>query len=101
MTDRDRQAGIDRARALLRRADRQAALEASSTLPTTAASAIRPGRGPAVTIDAGQAYALGATGHMHCLDAAGRQRRSGIATWNSDYEIRNADLGYLRRPADF
>ena len=52
----------------------------------------------AVTIDDGRAYALGAMGNLHCLDAA-----NGTVLWKKDllkeYKIRNADLGHRRGAA--
>ena len=51
----------------------------------------------AVTIDEGRAFALGAMGHLHCLDAA-----SGKVIWqrdlNSDYKIRMPIWGIASAP---
>ncbi len=50
-----------------------------------------------VTIDDGRAYALGAMGHLHCLDAA-----TGHVLWEKDlnvvYEIQDADRARNRMP---
>ncbi|MHB0957450.1 MAG: PQQ-binding-like beta-propeller repeat protein [Pirellulaceae bacterium] len=50
-----------------------------------------------VTLDAGRAFALGSTGHLHCLDAA-----SGQVLWhrdlNQEYRIRMPEWGIAAAP---